>query len=220
MRSPMTAFDWKTVVRTVVACLYYYSGLFSIQLWWSRRSHKNVLILTLHRVLPAHHQDLRDHLSLRSIIVTCENFAAALSFLQKHFKFLALSALPRMAQNQAARRHSHCVVTFDDGYCDFLEYAWPILQHHRVPATLFVPTALIGTSHSFWWDEVYCLGMRLQGSPLDQIPPEIAARLNQIAAVSASQRPRLIYALVEYLQDWPQPRVRQIGETRDVFVFA
>jgi peptidoglycan/xylan/chitin deacetylase (PgdA/CDA1 family) len=36
------------------------------------------------------------------------------------------------------------VITFDDGFKDFLTTAWPVLQRHSFPATLYVPTAFIG----------------------------------------------------------------------------
>ena len=41
-----------------------------------------------------------------------------------------------------------CVaLTFDDAFRNFYDVVWPMLQEHRVPATLFVPTGFVdGTS--------------------------------------------------------------------------
>src|SRR3954452_21146204 len=36
------------------------------------------------------------------------------------------------------------LVTFDDGYADFAEHAWPVLRSFGIPVTLFVPTAFAG----------------------------------------------------------------------------
>lgn len=36
------------------------------------------------------------------------------------------------------------VLTFDDGYRNFLEYAFPVLSRHRFPATVFLVTGRIG----------------------------------------------------------------------------
>jgi peptidoglycan/xylan/chitin deacetylase (PgdA/CDA1 family) len=61
-----------------------------------------------------------------------------------------------------ARREEHALprravlVTFDDGYRDFAEHAWPILRRHGIPAVLFVPTVYPGDpGQAFWWDRLY-----------------------------------------------------------------
>jgi peptidoglycan/xylan/chitin deacetylase (PgdA/CDA1 family) len=47
-------------------------------------------------------------------------------------------------------------VTFDDAYADFAENAWPVMQRHGIPATLFVPTAHPGRpDRAFWWDRIH-----------------------------------------------------------------
>ena len=45
-------------------------------------------------------------------------------------------------------------VTFDDGYVDNLHHARPALAAAGVPATLFVASAMVGSPHRFWWDEL------------------------------------------------------------------
>jgi peptidoglycan/xylan/chitin deacetylase (PgdA/CDA1 family) len=42
------------------------------------------------------------------------------------------------------------VLTFDDGYHDFYEHAWPLLQAYRFPATVFVVVDNVGTVSD--WD--------------------------------------------------------------------
>jgi peptidoglycan/xylan/chitin deacetylase (PgdA/CDA1 family) len=50
------------------------------------------------------------------------------------------------------------LVTFDDGYRDFLELAWPVLKREHVPAVLFVPTAFVDNPERiFWWDALWQL---------------------------------------------------------------
>ena len=44
-------------------------------------------------------------------------------------------------------------VTFDDGYADNLEIAWPILKRYKVPATFFIATAFLEGGR-MWNDDV------------------------------------------------------------------
>jgi peptidoglycan/xylan/chitin deacetylase (PgdA/CDA1 family)/2-polyprenyl-3-methyl-5-hydroxy-6-metoxy-1,4-benzoquinol methylase len=43
------------------------------------------------------------------------------------------------------------MLTFDDGYADFTDYAWPLLLEYGFRATMFVVTDLVGASNA--WDE-------------------------------------------------------------------
>jgi peptidoglycan/xylan/chitin deacetylase (PgdA/CDA1 family) len=43
------------------------------------------------------------------------------------------------------------VVTFDDGFRSVVTHALPILDHHNIPGTVFVPTDYIGTDEPMRW---------------------------------------------------------------------
>ncbi|MBI5566627.1 MAG: polysaccharide deacetylase family protein [Chloroflexi bacterium] len=45
------------------------------------------------------------------------------------------------------------VISFDDGYADFLGGAWPILQQHNFAATLYMVTKYVGQSSSWLYGQ-------------------------------------------------------------------
>jgi peptidoglycan/xylan/chitin deacetylase (PgdA/CDA1 family) len=42
-------------------------------------------------------------------------------------------------------------LTFDDGYRDNLEYAWPVLKRHQAPWTVYVPSDYAEGRGELWW---------------------------------------------------------------------
>jgi peptidoglycan/xylan/chitin deacetylase (PgdA/CDA1 family) len=40
----------------------------------------------------------------------------------------------------------HIAIAFDDAFANLLEHAFPLLQQHNIPSTLFVPTAYFDTT--------------------------------------------------------------------------
>jgi peptidoglycan/xylan/chitin deacetylase (PgdA/CDA1 family) len=41
------------------------------------------------------------------------------------------------------------ILTFDDGYADFYTHAAPVLQKHKLPAIVFLPTAFVGRTNAW-----------------------------------------------------------------------
>jgi peptidoglycan/xylan/chitin deacetylase (PgdA/CDA1 family) len=112
------------------------------------------MILTYHRVLEKWEPAL-DY-SQPGVVVTAETFARQLAFVCQYFDVVPLSAL---IDDTAARPtpRPRCVVTFDDGWRDNYELAFPILRKHRVPATIFVTTGFMGSERVFWHTELIYL---------------------------------------------------------------
>jgi peptidoglycan/xylan/chitin deacetylase (PgdA/CDA1 family) len=55
----------------------------------------------------------------------------------------------RMASGRFGRRFA--CFTFDDGYRDNLQYAYPILKKHQVPFAIYIPTSFPDQIGDLWW---------------------------------------------------------------------
>ena len=106
-----------------------------------------VLILNYHRVGDARHS-LFDR-NLWS--ATDADFDQQMGLISKQFDVIGMNDLDRAHRE---RRGRYVMVTFDDGYRDNYENAFPILKRHGVPATFFLTTGFIDSHQVAWWDEI------------------------------------------------------------------
>jgi peptidoglycan/xylan/chitin deacetylase (PgdA/CDA1 family) len=85
--------------------------------------------------------------------VPVDAFRQQISWLSEHgFEVIPLSTLVRSIHARSnGNLRKKVVVTFDDGYKDFLDNALPTLLVHRAPATVFLITDLLGGSAT--WNE-------------------------------------------------------------------
>jgi peptidoglycan/xylan/chitin deacetylase (PgdA/CDA1 family) len=66
------------------------------------------------------------------------------------FEIVSIEEACRRAVTLAAPRRFVCL-TFDGGYRDLLDWAYPVLSRHRAPFVLYVPTAFPDGVGEIWW---------------------------------------------------------------------
>lgn len=74
--------------------------------------------------------------------------------IRKHYRPFSLVGLIQYAERYGRMPEHAVVITVDDGYRDFYDYAFPILRKHGVPATLFVTTGFVSGRLWLWPDKV------------------------------------------------------------------
>lgn len=91
---------------------------------------------------------------------TAESFEEQVRFLKLRLEIIGLEEAIEIAEKRTPLRHTRVLLTFDDGYRDNYDLAFPILRSHGVQGVFFLPTAFIGTASIPWWDEIASLIQR------------------------------------------------------------
>ena len=115
---------------------------------WRLRRSPSLLVLTYHRVLPPGHADRSTEQP--GMHVSPSTLAMHLKVLKSQFEMVRLEDWVQRARDGANLPRRACALTFDDGWRDNFEYAFPILTAASVPATMYLLSELVGTTRTFW----------------------------------------------------------------------
>ena len=77
-----------------------------------------------------------------------------LSYLKSRLRILNLDEALSIIHGETQLSQPSGLLTFDDGYLDNYQEAFPVLLRHGLSATFFLPTAFIGTNALPWWDMI------------------------------------------------------------------
>jgi peptidoglycan/xylan/chitin deacetylase (PgdA/CDA1 family) len=86
--------------------------------------------------------------------VTPETFRQQLDWMVESFRVLPVGEIVDRVQKGQPLPQKALGITFDDGWRDNFEFAFPELVSRGLPATIFLVTSRVGTRGAFWPDEV------------------------------------------------------------------
>jgi peptidoglycan/xylan/chitin deacetylase (PgdA/CDA1 family) len=96
------------------------------------------------------------------------------------------------------RRKPPVLVTFDDGYRDYHDVAYPILREQGIPAINFVSTYFIDSGAHFWWD-IVDLALQAATKPSMEAPWEPGLR----RVLDSTGRPQVRVAAIRWIKAGP-----------------
>ena len=152
---------WKNRTRQAVASFYFHMGLpaaarqlrdkYRLSLpdegkraQLLRRTDGALRILYYHRV--------NDQADPFFPAISTSLFDEQMRYVSRHYKVVSLAeALDRL---QCGSRESVIAVTFDDGYQDNFQNAFPILQRYGIPATVFLTTGSLDSREPLWFERL------------------------------------------------------------------
>ena len=138
------------------------NGLFSsvekLGGWRLKRllSPNTLTVLNYHRVLPID-EDSKS-LFMPNVSATPEMFANQMAYLAKNYRVISVDDLVDWFNGGEALPTNAALITFDDGYLDNYEYAFPILREYGFSAVIFLTTNFLDRELIFFWDLIaYCI---------------------------------------------------------------
>jgi peptidoglycan/xylan/chitin deacetylase (PgdA/CDA1 family) len=106
------------------------------------------VILTLHHVRPPRRDDFQPN---RLLEVTPDFFGDVITSLRRSkIDIVSLDEMHRRLSEGDFSRRFVCL-TFDDGYRDVLQWAYPIMRKHETPFALYIPTSFPDRLGEMWW---------------------------------------------------------------------
>jgi len=128
----------------------YKVGLTRLAAWWNR---KRVVILCYHGVTERSQRHPSDHAGLH---IRADRFEAQLDYLRRHYNVISLAEFLKARETNESLPDRSVVLTFDDGYRNFLTGALPRLIAREMPVSVFLITDRIKTenqAHANGWSE-------------------------------------------------------------------
>jgi peptidoglycan/xylan/chitin deacetylase (PgdA/CDA1 family) len=104
------------------------------------------LVLGYHRVVDDFEVAARTEMP--SMLTSAKMFEHHLDYVGRHFRFVSVDEIGKQIATGVPFSRPVAAVTFDDGYRDVYEHAYPILKRKGIPAAVFVVTDLVG--RPFW----------------------------------------------------------------------
>ena len=167
-------------MRRLLFKLAYVFGISSL----FRFVHRNGLtILLYHGVAPKAEHEIYNY---RGKFIPPSDFEQQMRFCAGHYTILDLEESIRRLRDGTLPPYA-LAITFDDGYRNFYEYAFPVLQSLKIPATMFLATDFVFDKKPLWVDRLeYALG-HMDGSRSERIARDAKVRV-ELKMLSADER--------------------------------
>jgi peptidoglycan/xylan/chitin deacetylase (PgdA/CDA1 family) len=141
----------RALSKDVIACACTWSGAARL----FARTDPTVMpfIVGYHRVVENFEESSRR--TIPSMLISRATFEQHVDWIAKRFQIVSLDEIGQHLQSGRRFNRPTAAITFDDGYADVYDFAFPILRRKGLPAAVFVVTALIGTSQLQLSDRLY-----------------------------------------------------------------
>ena len=144
----------RSMIKATAAGFLYRSGAAA---WVGARSGKAALPLVVgyHRVVEDFESQARGYMP--SMLISTAMLERQLDWIGRRYDFADPNHMDRWMEGIRPGRKPVAVVSFDDGYQDVYQHAFPLLKRKGIPALMFVVTDRVGVPGLQLHDELYLL---------------------------------------------------------------
>jgi peptidoglycan/xylan/chitin deacetylase (PgdA/CDA1 family) len=189
-----------TIIRTGFDTLYF-SGIHALL----RRFFEGVgAILMLHHVRPPRDSEFQPN---RGLEVSPEFLSHTLDWLRgEAIDIVSLDEMCRRLTERDFGRRFACL-TFDDGYRDNKQWAYPILKAHQAPFAIYIPTSFPDRRGKLWW-----LALETVVADNERIVATVDGREQRYACATAAQKRETFDTIYWWL--------RSLADEADIHAFV
>jgi peptidoglycan/xylan/chitin deacetylase (PgdA/CDA1 family) len=155
-----------------------------------------LVVLNYHRIGNAE-EDLFDP---GVFSATADQFNEQIGYLKRRNLLVSLAEAQAFIDGTNRDKTSRCrvLITFDDGYLDNYQIAFPILRSHGTQGVFFLATSMVGSCHIAWWDRIAYLVKTGQQSQFTlNYPTRLAVDLEKNGVADSLKQILKLYKLPE-----------------------
>jgi len=167
----------------------------------------DVPILAYHRIWDIRCEDAFPF-DVELVSASVAEFRWQMEYVRENFDPITFAALLDILEGITPAPPRPIIITFDDGFEDNFENAFPILSALEIPATIFLSTGYIASQQTFWYDR---LAHMLLLAPERELTAKGFAETIQLGPDAKSRRRALRKVLAELKLMPNQCRLEVLG---------
>ncbi len=126
----------------------------------------DIPILAYHRIWDIGEED-KFPFDVELVSACIADFRWQMEYVRQNFDPITFDKLLKIIDGEISAPPRPIIITFDDGFEDNYQHAFPVLNSLDIPATIFLSTGYIGGEQTFWSDRLAQLFLRASTGDLN-----------------------------------------------------